>query len=95
MFRIESGSLRRRIIAVLMSLYVFIAGIPYGNSPAKVECTIKAEAYNGVLANGENYLSFSAEVTVENVGRPFITSSYDDRIANINVYRLVNGEKNI
>lgn len=91
MFCIESGSLGRRIIAVLMSLYVFIAGIPYGNAPAKVEYTVKISMAHHDPNNIYSFDCCEVEVLAENVGRPFITSN--DEAPFVLFYRIVNGEK--
>ena len=83
--------IRNRIVAILMSLYVFLAGIPYGNEPAKVEYTVEISMTHHDPNKMYSYDCCEVEVMAENVGRPFITSN--DEAPYVLFYRIVNGEK--
>ena len=56
-----------KLVAFLMSLYVFLAGIPYGDEPVKVDFTATPEKYEYEI--GERIRVY---IEGENVGRPFI-----------------------
>lgn len=60
-------TLTHKLIAFLMSLYVFFAGIPYGDEPVTVDFTATTDKYEYQL--GEKII---VDIEGENVGRPFI-----------------------
>ena len=91
MFGINQIAIEKRITAILMAIYIFFAGIPYGNEPAKVEFTVETSMGSCSDSFGNKGPSCRVVVTVENIGRPFIASN--DEKPHAVVYRLVDGEK--
>ncbi|MDD6012722.1 MAG: hypothetical protein PUC33_07740 [Oscillospiraceae bacterium] len=76
-----------KLVAFLMSLYVFFAGIPYGDEPVKIDFNIKPDAY--VYEAGDHY---SVEIEWTNVGRPFIGTKSSHTGPTVWIYKNVDGE---
>ena len=83
--------IRSRVISILMAIYVFFAGLPYGNEPPKVEYTVKISMNYHEPDNIYSFDSCEVEVMAKNVGRPFIASNDEEPL--VLFYRIVNGEK--
>lgn len=83
--------IRNRITAILMALYVFFAGIPYGNEPEKVDFSVETKMGVCNDIEGNERPACNVHVVTENVGRPFIASSHES--AHIYLYRIVDGKR--
>lgn len=84
------SGIRVRIQAIMMVLYIFFAGLAYGNEPIKVDYTVDItleKVEQAVIP----YYSLCVSVIETNVGRPFKASSGDSPI--VCVYRIGDGKK--
>lgn len=75
-----------KLVAFLMSLYVFFAGIPYGDEPVTVDFTATTNQYEYEAGD-----DFFVQVEWENIGRPFI--GLDNDTANVSFYKEEDGMK--
>jgi len=77
-----------KLFSLVLAVYLFILGIPYGNGPIKVDLTYEMESTREVYTDGDELM---IHLKGENVGRPFFGKSHD----NISgwVFHVVDGER--
>lgn len=79
-----------KIIAFFMAAYLFIAGIPYGNEPVKVEFEYELPSQIIVCEPGD-HVSIGT-ITVTNVGRPFMGKNpFGDCVSEF-MYQVIDGK---
>ncbi len=69
---------RARILPFFLAVYMFIAGLPYGKEPVKVDLTYEITSAQEVYSEGD---TVTVALKAENVGRPFYGRSFDSMSA--------------
>ena len=67
-----------RILPFFLAVYMFFAGLPYGNEPVKVDLTYEITSAQEVYSEGD---TVTVALKAENVGRPFYGRSFDSMSA--------------
>ena len=62
------------VLPVFLAIYVFVAGLPYGSEPVKVDLTYEITSAQQIYSEGD---TVSVELRAENIGRPFYGYSFD------------------
>ena len=77
-----------KLFSLVLAVYLFILGIPYGNGPIKVDLTYEMESTQEIYTDGDELI---IHLEGKNVGRPFFGKSHD----NISgwVFHVVDGER--
>ena len=76
------------VLPVFLAIYVFVAGLPYGSEPVKVELTYEITSAQEVYSEGD---TVKVELYAKNVGRPFYGYSFDAVSASF--FRVEEGEE--
>lgn len=67
-----------RLLPLFLAVYMFIAGLPYGKEPVKVDLTYEVTTAQEVYSEGD---TVTVALKAENVGRPFYGRSFDSMTA--------------
>ena len=79
-----------KIIAFFMAAYLFIAGIPYGNEPIKVEFELQSASQVMEVCEPGDYVSIGLILTT--VGRPFKGKKHLCHSTDGFMYQVIDGE---
>ena len=77
-----------RLLPFFLAVYMFIAGLPYGNEQVKVDLTYEITSTQEVYSEGDTVI---AALQAKNIGRPFYGYSFDSISASF--FRIVDGKE--